>query len=77
MLRPRASADRFHPQGMPTPVRLKDWMINVKVPRFIRDRLPLLSSGDQIVWVPGYRVGQPFLVTENSQHIVKLVFKKG
>ncbi len=76
-LRPRTSADRFHPQGMPSPVRLKDWMINVKVPRAIRDRLPLLVSGDQIVWVPGFRVGQPFLVTEKTQHIIKLVFKKG
>ena len=65
-LRPRTSADRFHPQGMPSPVRLKDWMINVKVPRAIRDRLPLLVSGDQIVWVPGFRVGQPFMVTDEN-----------
>jgi tRNA(Ile)-lysidine synthase len=77
LLRPRASADRFHPQGMPSRVRLKDWMINVKVPRALRDRLPLLVAGDQIVWVPGFRVGQPYLVTEKSQHIIKLVFKKG
>jgi tRNA(Ile)-lysidine synthase len=76
-LRARASADRFHPQGMPSLVRLKDWMINAKVPRAIRDRLPLLVSGGQIVWVPGYRVGQPFLVTEKTPHIIKLVFKKG
>ena len=76
-LRSRTSADRFHPQGMPTSVRLKDWLINVKVPRIVRDRLPLLVAGDQIVWVPGYRVGQPFLVTEKTQHIIKLVFKKG
>ncbi len=77
LLRPRTSADRFHPQGMPSPVRLKDWLINVKVPRAIRDRLPLLAAGDQIVWVPGYRVGQPFLVTAKTQHIIKLVFRKG
>ena len=76
-LRARTSADRFHPQGMPSLVRLKDWMINVKVPRIIRDRLPLLVAGDQIVWVPGFRVGQPFLVTEKSPHIIKLVFRKG
>jgi tRNA(Ile)-lysidine synthase len=76
-LRTRSSADRFQPHGMPSPVRLKDWMINVKVPRAIRNRLPLLVAGDQIVWVPGYRVGQPFLVTEKSQHILKLVFRKG
>lgn len=75
-LRVRTSADHFHPQGMPVPVRLKDWQINVKVPRLIRNRLPLLVSGDQIVWVPGFRVGQPFLVTEQTQRIIKLVFRK-
>ena len=75
-LRPRTSADRFHPQGMPAPVRLKDWMINVKVPRAIRDRLPLLVSGDQIVWVPGFRVGQPYLVRAETRRIIKLVFRK-
>lgn len=76
IMRPRTSHDRFHPQGMPSPVGLKDWMINAKVPRAIRDRLPLITSADQIVWVPGFRVGQPFLVTEKTQHIIKLVFKK-
>jgi tRNA(Ile)-lysidine synthase len=75
-LHARTSADRFHPQGMPSSVRLKDWMVNAKVPRAIRDRLPLLVSGDHIVWVPGYRVGQPFLVNEKTQHIIKLVFRK-
>jgi tRNA(Ile)-lysidine synthase len=72
----RSSADRFHPQGMPSPVRLKDWMINVKVPRIIRDRLPLVVAGDQIVWVPGYRVGQPFIVRDETRRIIKLVFRK-
>jgi tRNA(Ile)-lysidine synthase len=76
IMRPRTSGDRFHPQGMPSPVGLKDWMINAKVPRAIRDRLPLITSADQIVWVPGFRVGQPFLVTEQTQRMIKLIFKK-
>ncbi len=75
-LRRRASADRFHPQGMPSPVRLKDWMINVKVPRAVRDRLPLVVAGDQIVWVPGFRVGQPFLVSDKTRRMIKLEFRK-
>jgi tRNA(Ile)-lysidine synthase len=51
-------------------------MINVKVPRATRDRLPLLVSGDQIVWVPGFRVGQPYLVRSETRRIIKLVFRK-
>ncbi len=75
-LRPRQSSDRFHPQGMQSPLRLKDWLIGVKVPRLVRDRLPLLVAGDQIAWVPGVRVGQPFIVTNQTRRIIKLLFKK-
>ncbi len=76
LMRVRSSADSFHPHGMASPVRLKDWLIGVKVPRAIRDRLPLIVASDQIVWVPGVRLGQPFIVTDKTSHIIKLVFKK-
>ena len=76
-MRPRTGTDRFQPQGMSSLVRLKDWMINVKVPRAVRDRLPLIEAGGQIVWVPGFRVGQPFIIGEETQRIVKLTFRKG
>ncbi len=75
-MRTRTSADRFQPQGMPSPIGLKDWMINVKIPRAVRDRLPLIVSGDQIVWVAGFRVGQPFIVREDSKRIIKLTLRK-
>jgi tRNA(Ile)-lysidine synthase len=76
-LRPRQTTDRFHPQGMPDSVRLKDWMINAKIPRALRDGLPLLLCGEHIVWVPGFRVGQPFLVTAATRRMIKFAFKKG
>jgi tRNA(Ile)-lysidine synthase len=75
-LRPRQAADRFQPQGMSAAVRLKDWLIKVKVPRRARDRLPLLVAGEQIGWVPGVRVGQPFIVTGQTRRIIKLVFQR-
>jgi tRNA(Ile)-lysidine synthase len=80
-LRPRQSADRFQPHGQSSPLRLKDWLISVKVPRLVRDRLPLLVAGDpvagdQIAWVPGVRVGQPFIVTKQTRRIAKFVFQK-
>ncbi len=73
-LRPRQSADRFQPYGQPSPQRLKDWLISVKVPRLVRDRLPLLVTGERIAWVPGVRVGQPFSVTAQTKNVLKLTF---
>jgi tRNA(Ile)-lysidine synthase len=61
---------------MPSPAGLKDWMIKVKIPRAVRDRLPLIVSGDQIAWVAGFRVGQPFIVRGDSKRIIKMTFRK-
>ncbi|MEZ5965977.1 MAG: tRNA lysidine(34) synthetase TilS [Planctomycetota bacterium] len=53
-LRRRRSGDRFHPLGMAEDVDLRRFMQARHIPRFDRDRLPLLEVGDErIAWVPG------------------------
>ncbi len=73
-IRTRAPGDEFHPQGMPSPVRLTNWMTTVKIPRRARDRLPLIVAGGRIAWVAGYRVGQPFTVRARTQSVLRLSF---
>lgn len=75
-IRARRSGDVFHPQGMPSPAHLTDWMTNAKVPRAVRDRLPLVVAGDRIAWVAGFRIGQPFLVTPDTRRILQLAFRR-
>lgn len=75
-IRARVSGDRFHPQGMPSPVKLTNWMTNVKIPRRTRDRLPLILVADKIVWVTGYRIGQPFIVTPKTRRVLLLEFSR-
>ena len=49
-LRTRRPGDRFKPKGMGGRSRkLKDWMIDRKIPRRIRDRIPLLCADGAIV----------------------------
>ena len=49
-LRTRRPGDRFKPKGMGGHTRkLKDWMIDRKIPRHIRDRIPLLCADGEIV----------------------------
>lgn len=47
--------DRFHPLGMPGPVKLQDFFVNAGVPRRWRDRVPLVESKAGIAWVAGLR----------------------
>ncbi|ACX53138.1 tRNA(Ile)-lysidine synthetase [Ammonifex degensii KC4] len=55
-VRRRLPGDRFHPFGYPVPVKLKSFLINQKIPRYRRDRLPLVEDAEGIVWVGGVRI---------------------
>ncbi|MCJ7658385.1 MAG: tRNA lysidine(34) synthetase TilS [Anaerolineales bacterium] len=64
IVRKRQPGDRFRPLGMGShSIKLSEFMINVKMPRRARDAWPLVCSGDDIVWVPGYRLGHQFQVS--------------
>ncbi len=76
VLRTRRSGDRFRPHGLGghAPL-LKDWMINARVPRAVRDMLPLLVSGDgEILWVCGWRVSETAAVRPETRQVARLRF---
>lgn len=76
-LRPRRAGDRFHPAGMPGPVRLKTFMINQKIPRVWRDRWPLLVSGrDEIMWVVGVRPAAPALPAPAAAPVWRIAIRR-
>jgi tRNA(Ile)-lysidine synthase len=70
-LRTFEEGDRFVPLGMKAPKKLKDFFIDSKVPKALRRRIPLLVSGDEIVWVVGYRIGEHFKITEGSKRALR------
>ncbi|MBN2448866.1 MAG: tRNA lysidine(34) synthetase TilS, partial [Lentisphaeria bacterium] len=47
--------DRLVPFGRHSAVKLQDLFTEAKVPRDRRRRVPLLLSGDTVIWVPGVR----------------------
>ena len=63
-LRVRHQGDLFEPLGMEGhSQKLSDFFVNEKVPQRARDHWPLLCSGDQIIWIPGYRPAHPYRLT--------------
>jgi tRNA(Ile)-lysidine synthase len=42
--------------------KLQDLLVDAKVPAEERAHLPVLVVGNEVVWVPGYRVAQAFAV---------------
>lgn len=59
-VRNRRPGDRFWPLGMSSDVKLKDFFIKTKLSKRHRDRVPLVFAGNELVWVTGQRVAEPF-----------------
>lgn len=76
-IRPPQSGDRFKPLGMDGhTMKLSDFFINIKVLPRLRHSWPLVCIGDEIVWVPGYRLAHPFRLTSRTKRAVFLQFIK-
>lgn len=57
IVRTRRTGDTIHPLGSPGRKKLKDFLIDKKIPREERNML-LLAVDSNILWVPGYAIGQ-------------------
>ena len=66
-LRNRRPGDRFQPLGMSGTKKLKDFFIDEKVPRTSRSSVPILTDGDNILWVIGYRIDDRFKITADTK----------
>jgi tRNA(Ile)-lysidine synthetase-like protein len=65
-VRNRRDGDRFQPLGFPHEKKLKDVLIDRKIARRVRDRIPLLVWNGAIVWVAGVEISEKFKVTEGE-----------
>ena len=76
-IRPRNPGDCFFPYGFGKRKKLQDFFVDEKVPRDDRDSIPLVFSGDDIVWVAGYRADDRFRVSGSTKKFLRLVIVKG
>jgi tRNA(Ile)-lysidine synthase len=73
MVRSWSPGDRFQPCGMHGHSRkLQDFFTDLKIPRSVRSRIPLVVAPEGIVWVVGYRQDQRWVPTAATEH--RLVF---
>ncbi|MFO7246306.1 MAG: tRNA lysidine(34) synthetase TilS [Bacillota bacterium] len=64
--------DRMRPLGAPGSRKLQDLFVDRRVPRDLRGRVPLVTLGDTILWVPGVAVAHDFRVTGGSRRLLHL-----
>lgn len=54
---------------------LNRYFIDEKVPRHLRDQIPLAADGSHVVWIIGRRVSSHYEVSDATRHYLKLEFK--
>ena len=75
-VRPRRDGDRFHPLGMPQSKKLQDFMVDSKIPRSWRDRVPLLVAPNGIAWVVGWRIAEWAKVRDSDPRRLQVRFRR-
>jgi tRNA(Ile)-lysidine synthase len=64
--------DRFSPLGMGRDVRLKDFLINQRIPRTERGVLPLLCDQEKVVWVVGIRLSERAKIDRSTTRVLRM-----
>ena len=77
VVRGRQDGDRFQPFGMGGhSQKLSDFFINKNIPQEARDLWPLLTSGEQIVWIAGLQPAHNFGMKGSEKAILHLQLLK-
>lgn len=64
--------DRMAPLGMKGRKKVKDIFVDEKVPMAGRRETPIITAGDDVVWVTGLRQSELFKVKEGTGKILKI-----
>jgi tRNA(Ile)-lysidine synthase len=67
VIRNRRPGDRFQPYGMEGTKKLKEYFIDEKIPAGERGKIPLLTKGSEVLWVPGWRVSDRVKLTKETK----------
>lgn len=72
--RGRLPGDRYRPLGAPGEAKVADLLINRKVPAALRDALPVVLAGEEILWVPGLPPADSHRLTGPAKGALRLTW---
>lgn len=52
--------------------KLKEYFIEAKIPKTERDQVRLLTIGQEIIWIVGYRINEAYKVTDFTKEILEV-----
>ena len=75
-VRRRQPGDWFQPLGLGQPKKLGRFMIDARIAQSWRERIPIVASPQQVVWVAGWRIDDRVKITETTRNILRLEFQR-
>lgn len=71
-VRPWQPGDRFIPFGMTGFKKVSDFLVDCKVPLADKEKVYVLTSGKDIVWVIGHRIDNRYRVGEGTKKVLRV-----
>ncbi|MBR5535915.1 MAG: tRNA lysidine(34) synthetase TilS [Clostridia bacterium] len=75
-VRYRKDGDFISPEGMIGTKKLKKVFIDLKIPKEKRDKISLLTKGDEILFIPGIRKTKNYRADENTKNVLAISYKR-
>ncbi|MCD6334737.1 MAG: tRNA lysidine(34) synthetase TilS [Candidatus Latescibacteria bacterium] len=73
IVRNREPGDRIQPFGMKGHKKVKDLLMDRKIPRILRDEVPVLCDAEKIIWVIGMATHEACRVTSRTERVLKVL----
>jgi len=64
--------DRMNPYGMEGSKKLQDIFVDLKIPRVQRAGWPVVECGEEIIWLPGYRIARHWELADDLESALHL-----
>ena len=56
---------------------IKSFMIDEKIPKDEREKIPLVAEGSHVLWVIGYRISEYYKITDDTHTVIQIQFNGG
>ena len=76
IVRSRNDGDRYRPMGAPGRKKLNELLREKGIPAEERDRVPIICSGKDIIWVPGLPVAEMYMVRPDTKTLFRIEIGK-